>query len=145
MKKIKKIIKKQESNKQEDKKTKVITKVRWLEEPNDGNYPAAKSYLDLIIDPNTVDLIVDRLKNEKIQHFKAKDIFRASRLSLLGISNSHVKKNIKKISEGIKMSPILLVRNTRDNSVIIADGYHRMCATYTYSEDEDIPCKITNI
>jgi len=26
--------------------------------------------------------------------------------------------------------------------VIIADGYHRMCAVYSFDEDALIPCKI---
>jgi len=26
--------------------------------------------------------------------------------------------------------------------VIIADGYHRLCAIYSYDEDAVIPCKI---
>jgi hypothetical protein len=26
--------------------------------------------------------------------------------------------------------------------VVIADGYHRMCAVYSFEEDAIIPCKI---
>jgi hypothetical protein len=72
--------------------------------------------------------------------FKAKDIFRASGLSLLGVSNSHVKKDRKKIRAGKKLSPLLLVRSQA--KVIIADGYHRLCSVYSFDEDADIPCKI---
>lgn len=72
--------------------------------------------------------------------FKAKDIFRASELNLLGVSNSHVEKNNIKIKNNQKLSPILLYRY--DNKVIIVDGYHRMCAVYGYNEDSLIPCKI---
>ena len=75
--------------------------------------------------------------------FKAKDVFRASELSLLGVSNSHVVENQKKIRHGEKMSPILLVRYS--GKVIIADGYHRMCAVYSLSEDVIIPCKIVSV
>ena len=74
--------------------------------------------------------------------FKAKDIFRASKLSLLGVSNSHVEKNLKKIEDEEKLSPILLVRDVENRTVIIADGYHRMCAVYHHDEDAEIPCKI---
>ncbi len=35
-----------------------------------------------------------------------------------------------------------LVRDVRHGKVVIADGYHRLCAVYTFSEDEWIPCKI---
>jgi hypothetical protein len=74
--------------------------------------------------------------------FKAKDIFRASGLSLLGISNSHVAKDQQKIKDGKSLSPILLVRDSNNGKVDIADGYHRLCAVYSVSEDELIPCKI---
>src|SRR5215510_305464 len=65
--------------------------VRWLDEPEDHNYPAALSYLSLIYDRKLALAIVGRLKRARHSEFKAKDIFRASRLSLLGVSNSHVE------------------------------------------------------
>ena len=74
--------------------------------------------------------------------FKAKDVFRASSLSLLGVSNSHVEKNIDKIEDGKALSPILLVRDAALGRVIVADGYHRLCAVYHFHEDAEIPCKI---
>ncbi|NPV13156.1 MAG: hypothetical protein HPY57_15425 [Ignavibacteria bacterium] len=124
------------------KSTKMI---KWFEQPEDHNYPAAESYLSLIFDKNEVDRIIRKLRDEKIVTFKAKDIFRASRLSLLGISNSHVEKTHEKIEKGKSLSPLLLVRDTKKRQVIIADGYHRMCGVYHYDEDIDIPCKITSI
>ena len=74
--------------------------------------------------------------------FKAKDIFRASRLPLLGITNSHVRKNHMKIAAGKKLSPLLLVRDPSNGKLVIADGYHRMCAVYLFDEDTPVPCKI---
>ena len=74
--------------------------------------------------------------------FKAKDIFRASRLSLLGVSNSHVEKDTRKIRDGLGLAPLLLVRDEPNGGVVIADGYHRLCAVYGFDEDAVIPCKI---
>jgi disulfide oxidoreductase YuzD len=74
--------------------------------------------------------------------FKAKDIFRASGLSLLGISNSHVKKDRQKIQSAEDLSPLLLIRDSVNGKVVLADGYHRLCAVYSYDEDAVIPCKI---
>lgn len=70
----------------------------------------------------------------------AKDIFRASRLSLLGVNNSHVKTNQKKILGVQSLSPLLLVRDKNNGKVVIADGYHRMCSVYGFNEDAVIPC-----
>ena len=115
-------------------------KIGWLPLPEEHDYPAAESYLHLILNDKYFPGVIVELRNAPIKYFKAKDIFRASGLSLLGVSNSHIKKNIKKINKGVKLSPILLLR--KDGKVIIADGYHRLCAVYTFNEDEIIPCKI---
>jgi hypothetical protein len=29
--------------------------------------------------------------------------------------------------------------------LIVADGYHRICASYHLDEDADIPCRITDL
>jgi|SRR5664280_102061 len=117
-------------------------KFAWLDEPEDYDYQAAHSYLSLIYDESTVSGTVEELKKAPISEFKAKDIFRASGLSLLGVSNSHVEKDRQKITKGHKLSPVLLVRDQHIGKVVIADGYHRMCAVYSYDEDAVIPCKI---
>jgi hypothetical protein len=116
--------------------------LKWLDEPEDHDYPAAKSYLSLLCDERTADAYVEKLKRAPLVAFKAKDIFRASGLSLLGISNTHVEKDQQKIAAGKGVSPLLLVRDPAHGKVIIADGYHRLCATYSHDEDAVIPCKI---
>ena len=118
------------------------TQIEWLSSPEEHDYPAAASYLNLLFDSQTAKNLVKKLKQAPVLSFKAKDIFRASGLSLLGVSNSHVEKDRKKIKAKVRMSPILLVREPNHRRVIIADGYHRLCAVYTFSEDILIPCKI---
>lgn len=118
--------------------------IKWFKEPEDHNYPAALSYLSLIYEEKQAADYVNRLKKAAISEFKSKDIFRASSLSLLGISNTHVKTNQEKIETGEKLSPILLVRDSANGRVIVADGYHRLCAVYTYDEDAIISCKIVS-
>lgn len=116
--------------------------ISWLTLPEEQDYPAAQSYLSLLFDKETTDQYVGDLRKIKIARFKAKDIFRASKLSLLGVSNSHVKKDRKKIESGKDLSPLLLVRDPKSSTIIIADGYHRLCAVYSFDEDAIIPCKI---
>lgn len=124
------------------KKSRKKTIVKWLNEPEDHDYPAAASYLALIFDAITVKKRVKLLQRAPMSTFKAKDIFRASGLSLLGVSNSHVMRDRDKLEAGKALSPLLLVRHSRVSKVIIADGYHRLCAVYIFDEDAIIPCKI---
>ena len=116
--------------------------IKWLSEPEDHDYSAAVSYLSLLCDQRTATAQVNKLKRAAISEFKAKDIFRASGLSLLGISNAHVKKNQQKIEAGRALSPLLLIRDSANGKVTIADGYHRLCAVYSFDEDAQIPGKI---
>jgi hypothetical protein len=118
------------------------SEVLWLDDAEAHNYPAAESYLSLVYEPREVAQLVERLRRTDETRFKAKDIFRASGLSLLGVSNSHVEKNRKKIREHVPLSPILLVRDTRHGRVVIADGYHRLCAVYGVDEDAWVHCRI---
>ena len=124
------------------KKVRRAPGIRWLDEPQEMNYPAALSYLSLSLPPKRAKKLVDQLREAKVVEFKSKDIFRASQLSLLGVSNSHVEKDLRKIRSGKELSPILLVRIPELMRVVVADGYHRMCAVYALDEDALIPCKI---
>ncbi len=116
-------------------------KINWLGKPEAHDYPAAFSYLSLHYDARKSAALVRRLRAAPVTHFKAKDIFRASRLSLLGVSNGHVEADLKKIKRKIQLAP-LLVRDPAYGRVIIADGYHRLCAVYSCDEDAMIPCQI---
>ncbi len=119
-------------------------KINWFNEPQEHDYPAALSYLTLFYDEYDARKIVKRLRKAPMTAFKAKDVFRASQLSLLGVSNSHLQVNRKKIENGEMLSPILLVRDSARGRVVIADGYHRMCGVYTFDEDAVIPAKIVS-
>ena len=115
---------------------------KWLKEPEEQDFPGARSYLSLLYDKRTAKALVNKLKRASASEFKAKDIFRAARLPLLGASNSHVQKDRKRIQAGRALSPLLLIRDSANSKVIIADGYHRLCAVYSYNEDAVIPCRI---
>ena len=117
-------------------------KILWKDMPQEHDYPAAQSYLGLIYDKKSVEKFINLLKQASVDSFNAKDIFRASSLPLLDISNSHVKKDRKKIQEQKALSPLLLVRDMNNGKVVIADGYHRLCAVYSLDEDALIPCCI---
>jgi len=115
---------------------------KWLPKVEEHDFAAAASYLALIHPQAQCKTLVAALRAAELVQFRAKDIFRASGLSLLGISNSHVEKDRAQIEKGGALSPLLLVRDEKNGKVIVADGYHRLCAVYQIDEDAWIPCKI---
>lgn len=116
--------------------------IKWLPDVEEHDYPAAESYLRILYSEDRVAEMIVRFKSAAIVQFKAKDIFRASQLSLLGVSNFHVEMDRKKIQKDGSLSPLLLLRDELNGRVVIADGYHRLCAIYEFDEDALIRCKI---
>ncbi|MFV8241839.1 hypothetical protein [Mycolicibacterium peregrinum] len=118
-----------------------MPKIHWLDKPETHDYPAAADYLELIADKEAVSAIIDSLRSGTVTHKKAKDILRAAGLPLLPKDNAHVKADLQKVDQGTALSPILLVRGRLSSAVPlqIADGYHRVCASYYVDENTDIP------
>jgi len=116
--------------------------VTWLPKPEKHDYQAAEDYLSLVMSPERAAEWRQKMTEAKdeITHRKAKDILRASQLALLDRDNKHVASDLAKAASGMALSPILLVRGTSEHPLIIADGYHRVCASYWLDENTDIPC-----
>jgi hypothetical protein len=112
----------------------------WKNEPEDQDYPAAASYLSLLVGPETAAKLVKTLrKSDKVVSYAAKDLLRASGLPLLPAGDSEVAADLKKIKQGSKLSPVLLVQG---DPLWIADGYHRICVSYHIDEKEEVLCRI---
>jgi hypothetical protein len=116
-------------------------RVMWLNKPEDHDFPAAADYLDLLADSQTVTTLTDQLRSGSVVHKKAKDLLRAARLPLLPVDNPHVVSDLAKMKKGQPLSPILAVRGDLESgcALQIADGYHRVCASYYTDENTDIP------
>jgi len=111
----------------------------WLTDPEEHDFPAATDFLELIFPGPIAEALTEKLRESKTVTKKAKDILRASRLPLADKDNVHVQSNLEKVRNKKKLSPVLLVAG---EPLIIADGYHRVCAIYYLSEDLDVPCRV---
>ena len=113
----------------------------WKEEPEAQDFPAAESYLSLLIGPAAAASLVKAMRKEDaLRHYAAKDILRAAGLPLLGPDDPEVSADLEKVKLGRKLSPVLLVWGT---PLWVADGYHRVCASYHLNEKTAVPCLIT--
>ena len=118
----------------------------WKEQPDAHDYPAAGDYLSLLMPAWQAASAVAALQKADLTHRKAKDLLRASRLELLPADNEHVAGDLAKVHGGEQLSPVLLLRGDagRDVALTVADGYHRICASYHIDENADIPCRIAD-
>lgn len=116
--------------------------IKWLDLPKENNYKAALSFLSLLWPEGRAESGIKELRISPVKEFLAKDILRASSLSLLGTNNDRIRADLDKIHQGTALSPILLVRDEAHGRVIIADGYHRLSALYKFNESCWVKCKI---
>ncbi len=119
----------------------------WKTQPEKHDYPAALDYLELVLEPAAAKKAVAALRRAPTVHKHAKDLLRASALPLLPKENPHVANDLKKIRKGKAMSPVLLVRGDAENGapMTVADGYHRICASWYRDENVLIACRIVSL
>jgi hypothetical protein len=124
-----------------------MPRVLWMDEPEDHDYPAAAAYLSLLAPADAVNRCVEALRDAPIVVQKAKDILRATGLALLPADNAHVAADLDKVRKKKLLSPVLIVRGdlATGRSAQIADGYHRVCASYLTDENTDIPCRLADL
>jgi hypothetical protein len=124
-----------------------MTSEHWQLEPDEHDYPAAATYLSLICEPALAAKLVKLLQAAPPATYDAKDLLRASRLALLERDDAHVAGDLEKVKNGRKLSPVLLVRGKflKGRDLVIADGYHRVCASYWIDENSRIPCHLVDV
>src|ERR1700679_1595892 len=110
--------------------------VRWSARPITEDYTAALDYLCLIFPAPQAKRLVSRMRSSRPIKRAAKDLLRASALPLLPPEDAAVARDMKKIQKGKALSPVLLVRGDayKGAVLIVADGYHRICAAYHQDE-----------
>ena len=118
----------------------------WKEHPDDDDYAAAENYLRLIMAPAAAARTVQGLRKAKLGYWMAKDLIRASQLPILPADSYHVAKDLRKVKAGKKLSPVLLVRGRMNAEIplTIADGYHRICASWHLDQETAIPCRLVD-
>lgn len=123
------------------------TTVTWTSDPADHDYPAAESFLRLIAPADVVKLCTGLLSEAPTVHQHAKDILRAAGLPLLAVEDPEVANDLNAVAKGTALSPILLIGGDigTGRALQIADGYHRVCASYHVSEDTEIPCRLVRL
>ncbi|MDB5065841.1 MAG: hypothetical protein JWM18_2275 [Chloroflexi bacterium] len=119
----------------------------WAAEPEPHDYPAAAAYLGLLLPHEGVSAVVDAFGRTPTTHHRANDLLRASQLPLLPVDDPEVVKDTKRMKAGAALAPVLLVRGAipAGRPLTIADGYHRVCASYHIDEDADIPGRLVDL
>lgn len=119
----------------------------WESRPVSHDYSAAHDFLTLLFTQSQAAALVRKLRAAPTITRQAKDLLRASRSELLARDNPHVADDLRKIKKGKKLSPVLLVRGdgTKGAALVIADGHHRICASWYWNENTPVACRLVSI
>jgi hypothetical protein len=119
----------------------------WESKPADEDYVAAHDFLSLLFSESDVRKLVQRLRRAPTIFREGKDLLRASQTHLLDKDDPHVAADLKKMHKGKKLSPVLLVRGDGRHGVTltIADGQHRICASWHWDENAPVACCIASL
>ena len=118
------------------------TKINWLSTPVDDDYASAQRYLSLLFKPRKCRKLLRKLRAAPMAEYPAKDILRASHTQMSEVAAFDWGRQQQQIREGEALGPILIVRQNDGSGLIIADGFHRMCALFAEDELIKVPCKI---
>ena len=121
--------------------------IAWKNKPEAEDYDGALNFLSLIFPDAKAERLLRALHKAMNIERAAKDLLRASNLPLLPRDEPHVDEDLKRIHKGKPLAPVLLVRGdmSRGIPLIVADGYHRVCAICYYDESAPIPCRMASI
>lgn len=119
-------------------------KLIWKTTSDAQDYVGARNYLMLIYSEAKSNTLLAKIRNAKTITRAAKDLLRASGLPLLRPDDPHVGADLKRIEKAKPLSPVLLIRGNilRGVPLIVADGYHRICAICHYDESAAISCRL---
>ena len=114
------------------------------EQPVVADYAAALSFLSLIYPSARATKLVSTLRSAKAVHYAAKDLLRASSLPLLPRDAAKVEADLRRLHKDKQLSPVLLVQGDMSRGVplIVADGYHRICAICYHDENAPVSCRM---
>ncbi len=112
-----------------------------------GHHALAVDYLNLVMSPESALAATLAFDAAPLEHHRANDLLRASGLALLSIDDPQVAKDIKAAKRGKKLAPVLLIRGqaAAGRPLIIADGYHRICASCHIDTESQIPCRVVEL
>src|SRR5450432_2107643 len=119
----------------------------WKKKSEPPDYEGGLNFLTLIFPAAKSKSLLRALhKTENIER-AAKDLLRAAGLPLLPRDEPHVDEDLKRIHKGKPLAPVLLVRGDMSKGIplIVADGYHRICAICYYDESAPIPSRLVGL
>ena len=116
--------------------------IAWQDDAPESDYQSAAHFLALLDNREHIDTLLADLRVAPIVEYKAIDLLRAAQLIVPKQDDLPTREQLRQIRDGEPIAPILLVRVEALKKVIVADGFHRICAAYRTDPDVMLHCKL---
>jgi len=116
--------------------------IAWLDDAPEADYRSASHFLTLLDHREHIAKLLVDLRVAPIVEYKAIDLLRAAQLIVPKTDDLPTREQLRQIRDGEAIAPILLVRVEALKKVIVADGFHRICAAYRTDPDVMLHCKL---
>jgi hypothetical protein len=120
-----------------------VSGIRWSRSVAVHDFDAAHDYLTLRLPDEKAAKLVKRLGKAKATTRRANDVARACGREVLPLTDPGVKHTLRKVLDGERLSPILVV--VFDGHAEVADGWHRLSLTYNLDPFADVPLRIATL
>jgi hypothetical protein len=117
-----------------------IASLRWLDDVEDHDFDAAFSYLSLRWTDKAAEKMVTALRKADVTTRRPNDILRACDRNPLPIDDPGVRRDLGRLIEGKKLSPVLVM--SHPIGADIADGFHRVSLAYNIDPFAPMPLRI---
>jgi len=123
------------------------SKVKWSNRGETEDFNAAQKYIALLTSDERAKALVRALRKARPIEHAAKDLLRAAQLPLLPRDEPHVDEDLKRIDNGKPLPHVLLIRGDmgRGLPLVVADGYHRICAVIYFDENAPVSSRIVTL
>jgi hypothetical protein len=115
-------------------------RILWLKDVAPHDYAAAEAFLSLIFDPAATAKTVAKMRKGEVTTRRANDILRATGLDPAPLDDPGVLKDLIKVIEGKRLSPVLVMN--QGGRARIADGFHRTSLVYRIDPYGVLPLKL---
>ena len=121
--------------------------LKWSEEEEDEDFDAAFKYLSLLRPEAKARALVKKPSRLEAYRARRERLVARGSASLLPSDEPHVDQDLKRIQKSKALAPVLLVRGDMGNGLplVVADGYHRICAVVYFDESAPVRCQIADI
>ena len=117
--------------------------IKWEKDVAEHDYAAAQAYASLKLSAAATEKAIARLRKAELTTRRANDILRASGLDAAPLDDPGVVKDLIKVIQGKRLSPVLVLGGVGQSD--IADGFHRVSLVYRLDPYGTVPLKLADV